>query len=51
MYPCVIILYNVEKTFLSLLFTKAETKAETIINESDNDFVFESIYTTVISNV
>ena len=27
------------------------TKAETIINESDIDDVFEKIYTTIISNI
>ena len=51
-------------TALVLLFKKIESddktkyntfhshsKAETIINESDIDYVFESIYTTIVSNI
>ena len=29
----------------------SHTKAETTINESDTDHVFQSIYTTIISNI
>ena len=29
----------------------SNSKAEIIINESDIDYVFESIYTTIISNI
>ena len=29
----------------------SQSKAETIINESDIDYIFESIYTTILSNI
>ena len=29
----------------------SQSKAETIINESDIDDIFESIYTTILSNI
>ena len=40
---------NEDKTKYDTFYS--HSKAETIINESDIDDVFESIYTTVISNI
>ena len=40
---------NEDKTKYDLFYSLS--KAEIIINESDIDGVFESIYTTVISNI
>ena len=39
---------SVDETKYSIIYSKS--KAETITNESDIDFVFESIYITIISN-
>ena len=38
-----------DKTLYSTFYSNS--KAETIINESDIDDVFESIYSTIISNI
>ena len=39
---------SVDETKYSIIYSNS--KAETITNESDFDFVFESIYITIISN-
>ena len=38
-----------DKTKYDTYYT--QSKAETIINESDIDDIFESIYTTILSNI